>query len=58
MYSPQNKELKYKELLDVCDDLVFKLSKEQISETKGTLEPSIDQISRTSKRLDESWHPK
>lgn len=31
-YKPENEELTYKELLDVCEDVVFELISEQISE--------------------------
>ena len=32
LYKPENEELTYKELLDVCEDVVFDLTTEQISE--------------------------
>ena len=32
LYKPENEELTYKELLDVCEDVVFELTSEQISE--------------------------
>ena len=32
LYKPENEELTYKELLDVCEDVVFKLTNEQIAE--------------------------
>ena len=44
LYKPENEELTYQELVDVCEDVVFELTSEQISE--------IERHTRAQQRCD------
>ena len=53
LYKPENEVLTYKELLDVCEDVIFELTNEQITEIESIRELNKDVIYDSSIELDE-----